>query len=109
MDTNSDSLDALHYDLKALYRAEKQLILTLDALRRNAPTESLRQIYQDHLQETKSHLRRLEQLGEMHGLELDPVTNDREHNSAINDSLDDAVLAETQREEIIISFLEELI
>lgn len=110
MNTKSDSLGTLRHELKALYRAEKHFITTLEKLQQNPHTELFKQLCQEYLQETNCHIRRLEQLGEMLNINLEKrVKAEPNKTVAANDTLEPALAAETQREQIIISFLEELI
>jgi ferritin-like metal-binding protein YciE len=53
--------------IKDLYDAEKQLVKALPKLAKAANSEDLRQGFQEHLEQTKGHLQRLEQIFEMLG------------------------------------------
>jgi ferritin-like metal-binding protein YciE len=56
-------LDDLYVDqLKDLYNAEKQLVQALPKMAKAATTEELRMGFQEHLEETKNHVNRLEQI-----------------------------------------------
>lgn len=48
-------------ELKDLYSAEKQLVQALPKLAKNATSETLKQAFTDHLEETRTHVQRLEQ------------------------------------------------
>lgn len=57
------TLDALFIDeLKDLYDAEKQLTKALPKLAKGAENEELREAFESHLEETKGHVERLEQI-----------------------------------------------
>ncbi len=56
-------LDDLYLDqLKDLYSAEKQLIQALPKMAKAATSEELRMGFEEHLEQTKTHLSRLEQI-----------------------------------------------
>src|SRR3954469_9908723 len=66
-----DSLRALYIDeLKDLYSAEKQLVKALPKMAKNATSSQLAKAFTDHLEETKGHVERLEQIFE--SLEASP-------------------------------------
>ena len=68
-----DSLEKLMVEeLKDLYDAEKQITEALPKMAEEAKTSDLRQAFEDHLKQTKGHVRRLEEVFE----ELD--VSDRE-------------------------------
>ena len=68
-----DSLEKLMVEeLKDLYDAEKQITEALPKMAEEAKTSDLRQAFEDHLKQTKGHVRRLEKVFE----ELD--VSDRE-------------------------------
>lgn len=56
--------DLLAEELKDLYNAEKQLLKALPKMARAASNEELKQGFLDHLEETKGHVERLEQIFE---------------------------------------------
>jgi ferritin-like metal-binding protein YciE len=58
-----DSLQALFLEeLKDVYHAEKQLVQALPKLAKTATAPELRQAFTTHLDETKGHVQRLEQI-----------------------------------------------
>lgn len=59
--------DLYVHELKDLYSAEKQLIRALPKMAKAASSESLRTAFETHLEETKVHASRLEQVLEMAG------------------------------------------
>ncbi len=60
-----DSLqDLFTEELKDLYSAEKQLIKALPKMAKAAANEELRQGFEEHLEQTKGHVNRLEQIFE---------------------------------------------
>ena len=60
-----DSLKDLYIDeLKDLYSAETQLIKALPKMAKKATAPELKQAFQDHLEETKGHVARLEEIFE---------------------------------------------
>jgi ferritin-like metal-binding protein YciE len=62
--------DVFKHELKDLYSAEKQLAKALDKLQKNAHSDTLKQAFKDHLQETEQHVQRLEELGSMLDIKL---------------------------------------
>jgi ferritin-like metal-binding protein YciE len=64
-------LDSLHKlyveELRDVYNAENQLLKALPKMAKGASSEDLRQGLQDHLEETKGHVERLEQIFEALG------------------------------------------
>jgi len=63
-----DTLEALLlHELKDIYHAEQQLVKTLPKVAKKAATPQLRQAIEQHLEETKEHVNRLEQAFEMLG------------------------------------------
>lgn len=54
-------------ELKDIYWAEKHLVKTLPKMQKAATSEQLKQAFTDHLEVTKSHVERLEQVFEMLG------------------------------------------
>lgn len=66
-----ESLKDLYVEqLRDLYSAEKQLIDALPNVRDNASHDELREAFESHLEETREHARRLEQIFE--GLDENP-------------------------------------
>ena len=58
-----ESLDALFlHEVKDLLSAEKQLTKALPKMAKGAGSESLRAAFQEHLEQTKGHVERLEQI-----------------------------------------------
>jgi len=63
-----DSLQELYVDeLKDLYSAENQLTKALPKMAKTASSEELRQGFEEHLEQTKGHVERLQQIFEMLG------------------------------------------
>lgn len=54
--------DLLTHEIKDLYSAEKQLIESLPKMAENARDEELQHAFREHLEETKNHKLRLEQV-----------------------------------------------
>jgi len=66
-----DSLtDLLQDELKDLYSAENQLIKALPRMAKKAGSEKLKAALTDHLEVTKTHVERLQQIGEELDLKL---------------------------------------
>ncbi|GEP46185.1 ferritin-like domain-containing protein [Brevifollis gellanilyticus] len=63
-------LDLLHHELKDLHSAEKQLVQALPKMAKAATNEDLKQGFLDHLEETKVHVDRLEEIGRAQDLAL---------------------------------------
>jgi ferritin-like metal-binding protein YciE len=63
-----DSLQELYVDeLKDLYSAENQLTKALPKMAKSASSEELRRGFEEHLEQTKGHVERLQQIFEMLG------------------------------------------
>ena len=63
-----DSLQELYVDeLKDLYSAEKQLVKALPKMAKAATSEELRAGFEEHLEQTKGHVQRLEEIFTMLG------------------------------------------
>ena len=62
--------DLLEHELKDLYSAEKQIIVALPRMVRNAVHDDLKKAFEMHLKETEEHKARLEQIGEILGIKL---------------------------------------
>jgi len=63
-----DSMEnLLLHEIKDLYNAEKQLVKALPKMAKAAESDELRQLFQEHLEETKQHVQRLEQVFEKMG------------------------------------------
>ena len=66
-----DTLQELFIDeLKDLYSAEKQIVRALPKLAKAVSTPELQEALLSHLEETKGHVERLEQIGEIVGKKL---------------------------------------
>lgn len=64
----TEGLKELYIDeLKDLYSAEKQLVKALPKLAKAATSDELRSGFEEHLEQTKGHVQRLEQIFEMLG------------------------------------------
>jgi ferritin-like metal-binding protein YciE len=58
-----DSLETLFvHEIKDLLSAEKQLVKALPKMAKGAVNESLRNAFEEHLEQTKGHVERLEQI-----------------------------------------------
>jgi ferritin-like metal-binding protein YciE len=77
--------DLFVHQLKDVYYAEKRIVSSLPKMIDKASAPDLRQGFETHLSETRNHVKRLEQVFEMHGVEAEAVTCD-----AINGILDEA-------------------
>ncbi len=53
--------------LKDLYNAENQIVKALPKMAKSATSEDLRRAFEEHLEQTKNHVTRLEQIFQMHG------------------------------------------
>jgi ferritin-like metal-binding protein YciE len=62
--------DVLHHELRDLYSAEKQITQALPKMAEAATDAKLKAAFKDHLEMTKTHLERLEQLGRQLGVTL---------------------------------------
>ncbi len=62
--------DVLQHELKDLYSAEKLLLRALETLRDKASTDALKQAYAHHLEKTRGHLTRLEEVGQLLDMRL---------------------------------------
>jgi ferritin-like metal-binding protein YciE len=62
--------DLLHHELKDLFSAENQLVKALPKMAKAATNEELKAGFQEHLEQTKGHVERLEQIGETLGQKL---------------------------------------
>ena len=59
--------DLYLHELKDLYSAEKQILRALPKMAKHAASPELRQAFEKHLQESRIHAERLEQIFERHG------------------------------------------
>ena len=65
--------DLFVHQLQDIYYAEKQLVWALPKMAEKAANSQLKQGFLTHLDETKTHVRRLEQVFQMHGAEVKAV------------------------------------
>ena len=56
--------DLFHHELKDLYSAETQLVKALPKMAKAATHEDLKAGFEEHLEQTKGHVQRLEQIAE---------------------------------------------
>jgi len=67
--SSMDSLeDLLHDEIKDIYDAEKQLTKALPKLAKKASNEELREAFEAHLEETQTHVERLERVFKQLGM-----------------------------------------
>ena len=84
-------------ELRRIYGAENQLIKALPTLARAASSGELRQAFHSHVEETETHLERLEQVFGLFGEEARAETSDtisaivEESEELIDAAVDDAV------------------
>src|ERR1700676_4225736 len=62
------------HQLRDIYYAEKQLVKALSKMADKATDPQLKQGFLNHLDETNGHVKRLEQVFQMHGAEIKAVT-----------------------------------
>lgn len=74
MNTLNSLEDLFHHQLKDIYNAEKQLMDALPDLRDQATTQALREAVSDHLDETRGHKKRLDDIAKSLDLELSGET-----------------------------------
>jgi ferritin-like metal-binding protein YciE len=65
--------DLFVHQLQDIYYAEKQLVKALPKMAEKASDQQLKQGFLTHLDETKVHVQRLEQVFEMHGAQVKAV------------------------------------
>jgi ferritin-like metal-binding protein YciE len=65
--------DLFAHTLRDIYYAENKIVQALPEMIEKADDAQLRQGFQTHLAETKNHVKRLEQVFRMHGLEVEGV------------------------------------
>ena len=65
--------DLFVHQLQDIYYAEKQLVKALPKMAEKATDKQLKQGFLSHLEETKAHVQRLEQVFQMHGAEVKAV------------------------------------
>jgi ferritin-like metal-binding protein YciE len=66
--------DLFVHQLQDMYYAEKQLVKALPKMAEKAGDSQLKQSFLTHLDETRGHIKRLEQVFQMHGAEIKAVT-----------------------------------
>jgi ferritin-like metal-binding protein YciE len=100
--------DVLHHELKDLHSAETQLLEALPAMAQATMTESLRDAFEAHLEETREQVQRLEEVAEILGMGITGETCEamegliQEGEELIEDNdpgiaLDAALIAAAQR------------
>ncbi len=62
--------DLFHHELKDLYSAENQLVKALPKMAKAATNADLKAGFEEHLEQTKGHVERLDQIAEMIGKKL---------------------------------------
>jgi ferritin-like metal-binding protein YciE len=62
--------DLFHHELKDLYSAENQLLKALPKMANAATNEDLKAGFEEHLEQTKGHVERLDQIAEKLGKKL---------------------------------------
>ena len=62
--------DLFVHQLRDMYYAEQQLVKALPKMANKASEPQLKQGFMSHLKETEEHVRRLEQVFKMHGVEV---------------------------------------
>ena len=68
VETNSMLLEFFKDELKDIYWAEKHLVKTLPKMQKAATNEELKKAFADHLEQTKEHVSRLEEVFNMLGV-----------------------------------------
>lgn len=97
-------------ELKDLYSAESQLVKALPKMAKTATSEQLRAAFNDHLEQTRGHVNRLEQIAENLGVKLSGkkckameglIKEGKEviDSNGANDIIDLALIAAAQRVE----------
>jgi len=66
--------DLFVHQLQDIYYAEKQLVKALPTMAKKAADPQLKQGFLTHLEETRTHVARLEQVFQMHGAEIKAVS-----------------------------------
>jgi ferritin-like metal-binding protein YciE len=66
--------DLFVHQLQDIYYAEKQLVIALPKMAEKATDKQLKQGFLSHLDETRTHVQRLEQVFRMHGAEVKAVS-----------------------------------
>ena len=67
--------DLFIHQLQDIYYAEKQLVKALPKMAEKATDKQLKQGFLTHLDETKTHVQRLEEVFRMHGAEVKEVAD----------------------------------
>jgi ferritin-like metal-binding protein YciE len=62
--------DLFHYELKDLYSAENQLVKALPKMAKAATNPDLKAGFEEHLEQTKGHVQRLDEIAELLGIKL---------------------------------------
>ena len=99
--------DLFVHTLRDIYYAENQIVKALPDMIEKASDPQLRQAFQSHLGETKNHVKRVEQVFKMHGVDIKGVdcpaidgiieeTNDVAGEVDDKRVLDDALIAAAQ-------------
>ena len=89
--------DLFHHELKDLYSAETQLVKALPKMAKAATHEDLKAGFEEHLEQTKTHVERLEEIGEMLEMKLTGHTCEamkglvKEGSELISEDAEDAV------------------
>jgi ferritin-like metal-binding protein YciE len=65
--------DLFVHQLRDIYYAEKQLVKALPKMAERATSPQLKQAFKNHLEETKGHVARVEQVFRMHGADAKAV------------------------------------
>ena len=66
--------DLFVHQLKDIYYAEKRIVGALPKMIEKVTSSQLRQAFVSHLAQTKNHVKRVEQVFQMHGVAADTVT-----------------------------------
>lgn len=66
--------DLFVHQLKDIYYAEKRIVGALPKMIAKATSPELRKGFESHLEETRGHVKRLEQVFQMHGVQPESVT-----------------------------------
>lgn len=66
--------DLFVHQLQDIYYAEQQLVKALPKMAEKATSPQLKQAFKSHLTETEGHVKRVEQVFKMHGVEAKGVT-----------------------------------
>jgi len=66
--------DLFVHQLKDIYYAEKRIVKTLPDMIKKATNPQLRQGFELHLSQTQNHVKNVEEVFKMHGVEIEAVT-----------------------------------